>query len=286
MLHKTSTGINFLGIPIVVDYFKKVIRQFPRHKRNIISLGSGGGYIEKILDLLLDLDIICVDPDPLSFIPDKNIYKSPKYQTINDDDFPTDKYKNNCILFINWSSPEQFNGYDIEAIIKLNPECIITITETGVYRGSGSLGFHAFLSFNRIITEGLYNNKLDECSEPERIDFSEHRYFEAGKTTCRYHKPCYEEVLKYEIILLTKQRSSFYFQNILEPYGSPMTINHTDMWKLVSNNIEMSINNLVILPEGTIVESTIDNSWNEYMNEIVNTHKCERRKQKKHGKKR
>lgn len=68
MSSKTSTGINFLGIPTVVIYMQEILKIYPEHKNKIISIGSGGGYIEKVLDSLLNINIICVDPNPLSYI--------------------------------------------------------------------------------------------------------------------------------------------------------------------------------------------------------------------------
>ena len=84
MISNTSTAINFLGIPSVVMYMEEILKKFPKHKNKIISIGSGGAYIEKLLDKLLGLDIICVDPEPLSYITDKTIYKYPKYASVDD----------------------------------------------------------------------------------------------------------------------------------------------------------------------------------------------------------
>ena len=105
MISNTSTGINFLGIPSIVMYMEKVLKLYPNHKNKIISVGSGGGYIEKLLDQLLNIDIICIDPDPLSYITEKVIYKYPKYKHMEDLECPLNEYKDNCILFINWSTP-------------------------------------------------------------------------------------------------------------------------------------------------------------------------------------
>ena len=161
MISNTSTGINFLGIPSIVMYMEEVLKLYPNHKKKIISIGSGGGYIEKLLDKLLDIDIICIDPCPLSYITEKVIYKYPKYKDIEDQEFPLNEYKNNCILFINLATPEKINGYDIRAILKLNPICIVNTVETGFYRGSGSIGFYNFLKENNIITKGIYDKNLD-----------------------------------------------------------------------------------------------------------------------------
>lgn len=286
MSSKTSTGINFLGIPTVVMYMQEILKIYPEHKNNIISIGSGGGYIEKVLDSLLNINIICVDPNPLSYIPDKTIYKNPDYETINSKEFPTYNFINNCILFINWSEPEQCNGYDIQSIIRLNPICILTITETGIYRGSGSIGFHHFLSENHIITQGIYQRGLDECREPDKLDFSDFSYIDSAKTTCYYTKPSYTEQLKFEIILLTKNRISVSLPSILYPYNSPQMKDYSRFnWISIKNRIDnltvLSVENELNQKEH---EEKTDNSWEEHINNIISV-TTKRHKKKKKNKK-
>lgn len=277
-MSKTSTGINFLGIPAVLMYFEEVLKEFPQYRNNIISIGSGGGYIEKVIDSLLNTDIICIDPDPLSYIPDKVIYKRPKYGTVNDESFPLEKYNGKCILFINWSSPDQCNGYDIDAIMKLNPICIINITETGIYRGAGSIGFHEFLNFNNIFTQGVYSPSMDDFERPNILDFSDFRYHECSKTTCRYIKPGYHEELKYEIICLTKHNISIFLPNILKPYNSPENMTHNALnhrWYLIRNRWDHIVKNLNITPDNLNIISDdqkrkeIDRSWDNHIEEIT-----------------
>lgn len=70
-ISNTSTAINFLGIPSIVMYMEEILKNYPKQKNKIISVGSGGGYIEKLLDKLLDINIICIDPEPLSYITEK-----------------------------------------------------------------------------------------------------------------------------------------------------------------------------------------------------------------------
>ena len=54
-----------------------------------------------------------------------------------------------------------------KAILKLKSICILTTVETGFYRGSGSIGFHHFLLFNRINTFGGYIKGIDECDNKD-----------------------------------------------------------------------------------------------------------------------
>ena len=252
MIGKTSTAINFLGIPAIVMYMEEILKKYPKHQKKIISIGSGGGYIEKLLDKLLNIDIICVDPEPLSYITEKVIYKYPKYKNIEDDDFPLNEYKDDCILFINWSTPDKLNGYDVKAIMKLNPICILTTVETGFYRGSGSIGFHHFLSTNGIITEGIYSKGIDKCEEPEKIDFGNYKYI-SHYTTCNYKKQGYDKSLRFQIILFTKKMISIsILPSVIEPYDSPENMNENNIlnsrWIPIRKRIEPMIKNLIILP--------------------------------------
>lgn len=297
MISKTSTGVNFLGIPSVVMYMEQILKIYPKHKKKIISIGSGGGYVEKVLDKLLDIDILCIDPDPLSYITEKVIYKHPKYKTIDDSDFPLNYYKNDCILFLNWPDNEQRNGYDIMSILKLNPFCILTIVETGIYRGAGSIGFHNFLAKNGIITGGQYNSTFDDCEKPENIELNTN-YNYTMTTTCYYKRIGYSENLEFRIILLEKKTSSVdILPSIVKPYNSPENMNDNDMfnywWIPIRKRIEPLINKLKILPADADEDEDadadtdadkkkiIDSSWNEYIEEIINSSNKTKRKSNK-----
>ena len=299
MISKTSTAINFMGIPSIVMYMEEILKKYPKHKKKIISIGSGGGYIEKLLDKLLNIDIICVDPEPLSYITEKVIYKYPKYKSIDCEEFPLNEYKDDCILFINWSAPEQINGYDIKAILKLNPICILTTVETGFYRGSGSIGFHHFLSENGIITQGIYNKKIDECEEPEKINFKDYKY-NSYYTTCNYKKQGYDESLKFQIILFTKKMVSIsILPSVIEPYDSPENMNENNAlnyaWILIRKRIEPIIKNLVILSadednnaKENIIElkKKVDDSWTEHIQNLLKTNVSQNKKNKRKNNKR
>lgn len=269
MISKTSTGINFLGIPLAISYVKEAIEKFPDNP--IYSIGSGGGYLEYILDRLLHIDIICVDPDPLSYITDKTIFKNPKYLTIDDEDFP--KEINNSILLINWSTPEQCNGYDIQAVIKLKPCAIIFIGETGFYRGAGSIGFHDFLNFNNIQTQGLYNPELDECIKPNQIDMSDLIYFKNAETICNYRRPGFDMYNRFSIILLSKNNYvALSLPSYVYPYDSRENRSDTadQLWINIRNTWESQISLLEIpkLNQQVIARVTREHSHNKKMSAV------------------
>lgn len=302
MISNTSTAINFLGIPSIVMYMEQILKIYPKHKKKIISIGSGGGYIEKLLDKLLNIDIICIDPEPLSYITEKVIYKYPKYKTIEDDNFPLNEYKDDCILFINWSTPEKINGYDIMSILKLNPICILTTVETGFYRGSGSIGFHHFISENGIITKGIYSDKMDKCEKPEEIDFSNNKYIFSCYTTCNYKRNDCDESLEFKIILFTKKSYSInLLPSVVQPYDSPENMNENNIlnknWIPIRKRIEPLIKNLKILPANEEKNITIeeynkedeekkkfDDSWNEHIQNIINEKNTKANKKNKRKK--
>ena len=87
---KYSNGENVIGIETVIEEFKKM--EYVNYP--IISVGSGHGLVEKEIEEELGINIICVDPDPLSFDNRKKLHKTPDYNTV--DDMDIDFYKNNC----------------------------------------------------------------------------------------------------------------------------------------------------------------------------------------------
>lgn len=127
-----SSGINDIGIATVKRYVKRLLKlsQLP-----IISVGSGSGVVEHLLDQTFDIDIICVDPDPSSFsTAPESMGKKPKYPRVSDliKDQPT--IVGNCILFLNWSTPNE-STYDYDALVALCPNYVLWIGEP-----SGSAG--------------------------------------------------------------------------------------------------------------------------------------------------
>lgn len=216
MFSKTSTGVNFLGVPLLCEYIKHSVELSPELKNSIISVGSGGGYLEKIISDDLDISITCVDPDPLSCIADKTIYVKPQYSTV--DDIPSE-FVGNCILLLNWPTAENANGYDLNAIMKLHPVHVIIIAETGVNRAAGSIGFHEFLKHNNIATFGGYDEQMDKCEEPERLVYKSYTY--RSKTMCVSDMNTPGCLNRYSVIHLSNIPLSANFPVDVLPYDHP-----------------------------------------------------------------
>lgn len=144
-LEYCNKAIRSFGIDIFFDIFKKVNQKY---NLPIISVGSGNGAFEKIINDKLNLNIVCIDPDPLKY-NSNSITKPfivPQYKYV-DDIIPF--YKDNCILLLNWCDPNDSN-YDYDAIIKLNPVCIISVYE--VFNNDyGAAGGKKFFDY-------IYNN--------------------------------------------------------------------------------------------------------------------------------
>lgn len=159
-----SLGLQHLGIDVAYEYMQYVISTY--NPNNIISVGSGNGVFEKLLEtnwnnlspiqqkyvstetyliglhIQCNINIICIDPNSDAFIkaPIK-FKKEPIYPNI--DDFLKIKPYNlmECVLILNWSTPNN-SIYDYEAVIKLNPKIILWIGDP-----SGVAGGKLFLEF-------------------------------------------------------------------------------------------------------------------------------------------
>lgn len=151
-----NKAIRSFGIDVFYDIFKKVNEKY---NLPIISVGSGNGAFEHILNNNLNINIICIDPDPLKYNSNllKTPFMEPKYKTVDDDVISL--YKNNCVLLLNWCDPND-SDYDYLSIIKLNPVCIISIYEV-FDEGNGAAGGKKF--FEYIYNNDEYN-KLNEIS--------------------------------------------------------------------------------------------------------------------------
>lgn len=127
-----SLGVNDIGIATVKRYFKRLLKL---SNLPIVSIGSGSGVVELLLDQAFDVDIICVDPDPHSFsTAPEDMGKKPKYPLVSDliKDQPT--IVGNCILLLVWSPPNA-STYDYDALVALCPNLVLWIGEP-----SGSAG--------------------------------------------------------------------------------------------------------------------------------------------------
>lgn len=215
MSFKTSTGVNFFGVHWVVIYMRRIIEAFPEYRDNIFSIGSGNGYMEAVINKCCNVDIKCVDPEPNSYMKG-SIYKHPQYKTVDDIE---SRYIDNCILFINWATPQQFFGYDIDSIMKLKPKCIFFVGELGMTRAANSIVFHEFLKFNNILTFGCYNSAMDECKKPDDVDFSEFRYNVNAKSDCNIFRNDLRVTLNFTLCCLSHSDIKFDLPSQLVPAG-------------------------------------------------------------------
>lgn len=215
MSQKTSTGVNFFGVHWIIIYMKRIVELFPEYKDNIFSIGSGTGYMECAIDTCCGIDVKCVDPEPNSYMPGP-MYKQPKYKNVNEIE---KQYVDNCILFINWATPEQCLGYDIDSILKLKPKCILFVGELGISRAANSVVFHEFLKFNDIETLGCYQHDIDEFPQPPDVDFTDFKYNINSKSDLEYYRSDYKIHLKFTLCCLSRSDNHFGLPPELLPAG-------------------------------------------------------------------
>lgn len=138
--HQYSKGVFFLGPENVQEYFRnlRIASSLP-----IISVGSGNGVIEREIEKAFDIQMICVDPDPLSWSIETPGYRPPEYATIDDLILDRPELIENCNMFINWAYP--IYAYDMDALNKMLPHNVVTVIDVGIHRGSGSEMFHSWM---------------------------------------------------------------------------------------------------------------------------------------------
>lgn len=136
-----SIGICALGMDVVYAYFRAM------GDITMISVGSGNGVAEKMIEGATKRKIVCVDPDPFDFIdvPENmrnEICVLPMYPRIEEYLLANPSMMRECALFINWPRPGIVGGgagYDIAAIASAQPKYVIIICETSGTAGSQSL---------------------------------------------------------------------------------------------------------------------------------------------------
>jgi len=115
--------------------------------RKIISVGSGNGYFEYLINKIFNINIICIDPTPNNFLSKNDgPFIQPNYETV-DSLLLENNSKEDCLLILNWVTNDEDGNYDVEAIKKLNPIGIFIIYEqTGI---AGSELFHQIRPLNK-----------------------------------------------------------------------------------------------------------------------------------------
>lgn len=104
----------------VVEALQKLSPNLP-----IVSVGSGNGYLEQLLhNEFPEREFLCVEPvfNGWLSLPDEELGMKPVCATV--DDSTLDHVVGNCVMLLFWPSPNA-NGYDVEAIERLQPEALI-----------------------------------------------------------------------------------------------------------------------------------------------------------------
>ena len=142
-----NATITAIGLEILGDFH----RDFSKNGLPLISVGSGSGYIEKLLANVYQTPLICVDPVAPTICAQK-----PEYAYVSHLCMGRPAYIGACNVFINWPFPTALNsGYDMEAIETLQPDNILLIISTCGLSGSARL-----LSFVKSIptANGLFDD--------------------------------------------------------------------------------------------------------------------------------
>lgn len=124
-----NQGIRIYKLPICMEFIENYLYNFfDLSDIDLISVGSGNGLFEKCCEDVFGKEIICIDPDPLSFRAYglDSPYKEPTYSTV-DDYLLSPTKKDKSILFLIWPDPNPSFEYDRKAILKLKPISIFII---------------------------------------------------------------------------------------------------------------------------------------------------------------
>lgn len=177
--HVYSTGVLLLGPENVHEYIRNVcvVSKLP-----IISVGSGNGVIERELESAFGIQIICVDPTPLSWSMEHAKYRAPDFATVEDLVSQHPELIDQCNVFINWAFPT--HSYDMEAVHLLRPRNVVTITDVGPLRGAGGRFFHTWMSTCGVTTAGT----LDTRSLNQTVTYTPYNY--VFRTWTPYSSPC------------------------------------------------------------------------------------------------
>jgi len=108
---------------------------------SLVSVGSGLGHFESIYEKKSGRVITCVDPAPYSWNTGAPS-RLPDYPTVDDLLKAKPELKSNCTLLLFWASPNN-STYDVDAILKLDPQNIVIVYES--IGAAGSQYLHAWL---------------------------------------------------------------------------------------------------------------------------------------------
>ena len=161
-----NNAIKAFGIDFTIDFLHTVIQAYPG--KTVLSIGSGNAYFEHQYVTSHDTDIICIDPDPLSWKCQtlSNPFIEPTYPTVSDLLVERQDLIGDCIIILNWCPPND-STFDHEAVLLLKPIAIFTVLEKwlGGPGAGGSIEFHNYLdrtaSYKRVHVTKLNDSELD-----------------------------------------------------------------------------------------------------------------------------
>lgn len=131
----------------LVQELIKIFTDLP--KIPIVSVGSGGGYLETALkNLHNDLNFVLVDPTPDSFETKEDLGCTPNFKTVGDLIAQIPEIVNECCVLLPWCFPND-STYDLEAVVALNPKHIVVLYEC--IGGACGYQFHTWLQSGDIV---------------------------------------------------------------------------------------------------------------------------------------
>lgn len=163
-----SKGLNSIGTKWI-DILLKFIEP---HLTNIVSIGSGDGYVENEIQKNYNFEVFGIEPyinkfsnHPLKTNIPAHSKKFKEYNTL--DMLPNIEWNDTC-MFINWPYNEGMNNpdsYDYNSVISKKPAWVITILDT-----TGSSGSEKFITW--LYSSGLNPVRIfgDYNSPEENID--------------------------------------------------------------------------------------------------------------------
>lgn len=147
-----NIALQNIGIKECLKFFGNFLSNFDDNLP-IISVGSGTAYFEFLVNRIFRREIICVDPNPRSYISSRigqtynNVFIPPKFKTVNNLLSASEFKYNDCLLLLNWPNPmstiiqgiHDYDPYDFNAIIKLKPIGFFIVYDSSSCSGSNEL---------------------------------------------------------------------------------------------------------------------------------------------------
>jgi hypothetical protein len=149
-MNVTSLGLKAFSMKVVVSWLRSVDLGCGGNK-NIVSVGSGCGLLEKTYTYVHNRPITCVDPAPSKWNNEKKIvFSQPEYARV--EEMPS-SYKG-CLLMLIWAFPGNDYTYDIDAIHALDPASIFVLFERPPGWSNGAAGTEKFHNWLQCVEDG------------------------------------------------------------------------------------------------------------------------------------